>query len=84
MYYGAQRNAPLRLAVHLYAIASLIAPQSQVYDSYGTEVSEWARLLSRDGDLTVRGTELDAIFLALYVERERDEALILRGSFDGF
>jgi glycoprotein endo-alpha-1,2-mannosidase len=34
-----------------------------VYDSYHIFPSQWARLLSKDGDITVRGTELDGIFL---------------------
>jgi glycoprotein endo-alpha-1,2-mannosidase len=30
-----------------------------VYDSYRLPADEWARLLGKDGNISVRGTELD-------------------------
>ncbi|XP_023332334.1 glycoprotein endo-alpha-1,2-mannosidase [Eurytemora carolleeae] len=45
--------------------------------------SEWSRLFSRKGDLTVRETELDGIFIALLVEMKHRYD-IKKSSFDGF
>lgn len=58
-------------------------PVFYVYDSYRTEPQQWARLFSSKGDLTVRNTELDGIFLALLVEfKHRHD--IKKAKFDGF
>ncbi|TRY63331.1 hypothetical protein TCAL_00443 [Tigriopus californicus] len=58
-------------------------PMFYIYDSYRIPSSEWQRLFSRKGDLSVRDTDLDAIFIGLIVElQHRGE--IKRGKFDGF
>ena len=58
-------------------------PVFYVYDSYRLKAEEWRRLFSRKGDLTVRDTDLDAVFLGLLVEF-RHRAEIKRAKFDGF
>jgi len=58
-------------------------PVFYVYDSYQVSVQDWSRLFSRKGDLSVRDTELDAIFIALLVEMKHRYD-IKKASFDGF
>lgn len=58
-------------------------PVFYVYDSYRVDSLQWQRLLSRKGDVSVRDTTLDAIFLGLLVEF-RHRADIKRAKFDGF
>ena len=54
-----------------------------IYDSYITPASEWARLLQPDGDLTIRGTELDAVMIGLWV-KEHEEDYFTESGMDGF
>lgn len=42
-----------------------------IYDSYLTPASEWSRLCSVDGDLTIRGTNLDSNVIGLWVSEKR-------------
>ncbi|WP_106914498.1 glycoside hydrolase family 99 protein [Chryseobacterium aurantiacum] len=58
-------------------------PLYYVYDSYKIAPEEWSRLLSKDGDKTVRNTELDALYIGLWVEKN-DSAFFDKASFDGF
>jgi len=58
-------------------------PLFYLYDSYQVAPEEWRRLFSRKGDLTVRNTELDAVFIALLVELKH-RADIKVGKFDGY
>lgn len=58
-------------------------PVFYVYDSYQVSVQDWSRLFSRKGDLSVRDTELDAIFIALLVEMKHRYDIKM-ASFDGF
>ena len=53
-----------------------------VYDSYLSPPEEWARLLTPDGDLTIRGTALDCVVVGLWVEESHGEDL-RRAGFDG-
>ena len=43
-------------------------PVFYVYDSYQTPPDQWRRLFSTQGDLTIRNTDLDGVFLGLLVE----------------
>ncbi len=54
-----------------------------IYDSYITPANEWARLLQPDGDLTIRGTELDAVMIGLWV-KEHEEEFFINSGLDGF
>lgn len=53
-----------------------------VYDSYLLPADDWARLLTPDGDLSVRKTPADALFLSLYLDRT-SEPFITAAGFDG-
>lgn len=53
-----------------------------VYDSYHTPADGWRRLLAPGGDLSVRGTALDAQFVSLYLS-SKDRPLVRDGGFDG-
>lgn len=53
-----------------------------IYDSYQTPLADWARLLTPGGDFTLRGTELDAVFIALLVEVDQRHVIQAAG-FDG-
>ena len=58
-------------------------PIYYIYDSYITSANEWSRLFSRSGDLSIRDTELDGIFLGLLVEfKHRTD--IKNSGLDGF
>lgn len=58
-------------------------PVFYVYDSYQVSPQQWNRLFSPRGDLTVRNTEIDAVFLGLLVEyKHRFD--IKKAFFDGF
>jgi len=59
-----------------------LLPLFYIYDSYQVKSDEWKRLLSRKGDLTVRDTDLDGIFIALCVEMQHRYS-IKRSMFDG-
>ena len=54
-----------------------------VYDSYKLPVSEWQKLLSVDGELSVRNTTSDGTFIGLWVE-EDEHGFFLNADFDGF
>ncbi|HCM33183.1 glycoside hydrolase family 99 protein [Chryseobacterium sp.] len=58
-------------------------PLYYVYDSYKITPEEWSKLLSKDGDKTVRNTELDALYIGLWVEKN-DSAFFDKAGFDGF
>ncbi|KAL3881816.1 hypothetical protein ACJMK2_028208 [Sinanodonta woodiana] len=58
-------------------------PVVYIYDSYHTPSSDWAQLLKPDGKMSVRNTELDALFIGLLVEFNHQKEL-LDGGFDGF
>ncbi len=58
-------------------------PVVYVYDSYLTPATEWARLLTVDGDLSIRGTDLDAVMIGLWVQ-EDEGAFFTDGGFDGY
>lgn len=57
-------------------------PWFYVYDSYHISPAEWRRLLTARGDLTVRHTELDGVFIGLWLERQHGAELADSG-FDG-
>ena len=54
-----------------------------IYDSYVFPSSAWWELLSERGNLTLRGTELDAIYIGLLVESQHRNH-IKKSHFDGF
>merc|ERR1711915_967648 len=45
--------------------------------------TEWKRLLTNEGDITIRNTKLDAIFMGIWVEHKH-RTDILESGFDGF
>lgn len=54
-----------------------------VYDSYHLPAAQWASMLGIDnGPLSVRGTELDGVFIGLWLERGHGHDLSF-GGFDG-
>ena len=58
-------------------------PLYYIYDSYRIIPEQWQRLLSSKGDVSVRNTDLDGLFIGLLVEF-RHRAEIKRAKFDGF
>lgn len=58
-------------------------PMYYIYDTGKVKYYEWSRLLGIDGDVSIRNTPLDAIFIGHW-ERERDGGFILKSKFDGF
>ena len=54
-----------------------------VYDSYHILPLQWARMLDIDGDLSIRGTVSDGIFLGLWLHHHHGRD-IKYGHFDGF
>lgn len=57
-------------------------PVFYVYDSYLTPAAAWKELLSAKGNLSVRGTQLDGIFLGLLVDMQHKYD-IKKSHFDG-
>ena len=58
-------------------------PVVYVYDSYLTPAEDWARLLQPDGEISIRGTELDAVMIGLWVTENEGE-FFTGGGFDGY
>lgn len=58
-------------------------PLFYVYDSYRVTVEEWQKVLSPRGNISVRNTELDAIFIGLLVETKHRFDIKAAG-FDGY
>lgn len=58
-------------------------PLYYIYDSYLTPAREWKRLLSSSGDISVRGSDLDATFIGLLVDYKHRTTITASG-FDGF
>lgn len=58
-------------------------PVFYVYDSYRTPAGAWKELLSAKGNLSVRGTQFDGIFLGLLVDMQHRYD-IRKSHFDGF
>lgn len=54
-----------------------------IYDSYITPASEWARVFSPTGDITIRGTELDSKIIGLWV-KDKEQDFFLQSGMDGF
>lgn len=47
----------------------VVLPIFYVYDSYHILKSEWKRLLTKQGDLTIRDSPYDGIFIGLWLDR---------------
>lgn len=58
-------------------------PMFYVYDSYRLPASEWAILLKPEGGKSIRGTQLDANMIGIWVIRPMRDFFIESG-FDGF
>ena len=58
-------------------------PLFYIYDSYLVKAKDWAQIFKPDGISSVRGSELDGIFIGLLVE-EKDKYDLLSAGFDGF
>ncbi|HOX39545.1 MAG TPA: glycoside hydrolase family 99 protein [Candidatus Brocadiia bacterium] len=58
-------------------------PLFYLYDSYLVPAEEWATVLSPDASNTIRGTQYDAVVIALWV-KSGDGGFVLKGCFDGF
>uniref|UniRef100_A0A1I7ZZT1 Glycoprotein endo-alpha-1,2-mannosidase n=1 Tax=Steinernema glaseri TaxID=37863 RepID=A0A1I7ZZT1_9BILA len=57
-------------------------PLFYVYDSYLVDTTEWKRIATKEGDLTIRGTDYDSVLLGLMV-KEEDRNEIQQSGFDG-
>lgn len=58
-------------------------PLLYIYDSYLVSNKDWAEIFKREGKFSVRGTDLDGIFIGLLVE-QKHKTDILNAGFDGF
>ncbi|WP_288375414.1 glycoside hydrolase family 99 protein [Chryseobacterium culicis] len=58
-------------------------PLFYVYDSYKISKEEWSKMLSQNGEKTVRNTDLDAFYIGLWVEKD-DVKFFDAAGFDGF
>lgn len=57
-------------------------PLYYIYDSYHISVNEWSRLLNTKGDLTIRNSLSDGVFLGLWLHNHHGREL-RTGGFDG-
>lgn len=62
---------------------SELLPLIYVYDSYLTSIVMWKELLGRKGNISIRGTKMDAIFIGLLVDIHH-RYHIKKSQFDGF
>lgn len=53
-----------------------------VYDSYLTPANEWATLLNKSGEITIRNTPYDAVMVGLWV-KQGEEKYFIESGFDG-
>ncbi|XP_012251238.2 glycoprotein endo-alpha-1,2-mannosidase-like protein [Athalia rosae] len=60
-----------------------VLPVMYIYDSYVFPSTAWWELLSDKGNLTLRGTEIDAIYMGLLVEAGHRNH-VKKSHFDGF
>ena len=58
-------------------------PFIYVYDSYKLEISEWYKILSPKSKQSIRNTNLDAVFIGLWAEKNHGD-FIKESGFDGF
>lgn len=58
-------------------------PVIYLYDSYVFPEAAWFELLSERGNLTLRGTEIDGIYMGLLVDSQH-RSHIKKSNFDGF
>jgi glycoprotein endo-alpha-1,2-mannosidase len=58
-------------------------PMYYIYDSGKVKYYEWNKFLNVDGELSVRNTNLDAVFIGHW-ERRLDGEFIIKSGFDGF
>lgn len=58
-------------------------PMYYIYDSGKMKFYEWNKLLSENGEQSIRNTNLDAIFIGHW-ERRLDGEFMLKSGFDGF
>ncbi len=58
-------------------------PLYYVYDSYKLDVEEWKKLMLVEGELTLRNTSSDGVFIGLWV-KENDGPFFVETGLDGF
>lgn len=58
-------------------------PVVYIYDSYLIPAAAWREILSAKGNLSIRNTDLDAIFIGLLVEMQH-RYHVKKSAFDGF
>jgi len=74
----------MEIIQHFIEMKKTNKPIFYLYDSYLNPSHDWASILSPTAPNTIRGTKYDSLIIGLYVERNRDEKLILEANFDGF
>ena len=57
-------------------------PLFYIYDSYHIKKSDWATILTPEGNSTIRGTDLDSYIIGLWVH-EDEGGFFIDGGFDG-
>lgn len=58
-------------------------PMFFVYDSYLLDNEEWMKLLTKEGEFSIRDTKYDALYIGLALEKESLDDILVSG-FDGF
>lgn len=58
-------------------------PFYYIYDSYKLDIEEWQKLLTIDGEFSVRNSIIDATFIGLWVN-ENEGDFFTHSGFDGF
>lgn len=58
-------------------------PMYYIYDTGKVKFNEWNKLLSVNGEMSIRNTNLDAVFIGHW-ERRLDGEFIIKSGFDGF
>lgn len=79
-FYKLYRN---HSALYTIKLKQKILPVIYIYDSYLTPAVAWKEILTIKGNLSVRNTDLDAVFVGLLVEMQH-RYHIKKSGFDGF
>lgn len=77
------KNNQINIIILLLYYSGPLLPVIYIYDSYVFPSSAWWEILSESGNLTIRGTEIDAIYIGLLCDSQHRNH-IKKSNFDGF
>lgn len=82
-YRKSHNDPPSNSTLPRFAWQGVELPFYYIYDSYHTTPSDWAKLLTKDGEFSIRNTPYDGLFIGLVVDVKHLEEL-RHGGFNGY